>query len=226
MGIGGFLMHWLNLGTDSQQSYSFMRRCLLLLTFMVICALMFTACARNTVRESVAAFHAKPTTPTTENAHPDFPEVMEPNPADPNFSFFDPCTDVPVEIYERAGVRPTGDGVFGRSGMNRAHCHFFVERPDATDDLAMVGSMIVSYEETIQREELLFYKGNMEVPKGVYFTKNRDPSLGLGTECTAYVPTKRGRIWVFYRLGDENDTDQDRACGSAMEILNEITRGL
>ncbi|ADO26806.1 DUF3558 family protein [Corynebacterium pseudotuberculosis] len=222
MGIGGFLMHWLNLGTDSQQSYSFMRRHSLLLAFMIFCALMLTACVRDTAKESVSALLAHP---TSENAHPDFPEVMEPNPKDPNFSFFDPCTDVPAETYERAGIRQTRGGFFGHPGMNRAHCHFFVESLGAFDDLAMVGSMVISYEETIQREELVLYKGE-GVPNGVYFTKNRDPSLGLGTECTAYVPTKRGRVWAFYRLGDENDTDQERACRSAMEILKEITRGL
>lgn len=225
MGIGGFLMHWLNLGTDSQQSYSFMRRCLLPLTFMIICALTFTACARNTVKESVAALHTNPTTPTTENAHPDFPEVMEPNPADPNFSFFDPCTDVPVEIYERAGIVASGSRSPQLKGYKRSYCHYrFKVTPDPAAVLQIGADVLTRLDVNKGNDILLDIKNIKGVPDGVYFTSAK--LGGEDYECTAIMPTARGRIWVSHLFFGDGDFTQEDACPKAWEILKEITRGI
>ncbi|OAG70352.1 hypothetical protein AFK49_008920 [Corynebacterium ulcerans] len=224
MGIGGFLMHWLNLGTDSQQSYSLMRRSLLLLTFMIICALMFTACARNTVKESVAALHTNPTTPTTENAHPDFPEVMEPNPADPNFSFFDPCTDVPVETYERAGIRPTEYRTSGRAGLNRSHCHFDLLKTNMVVATVMLGSDVQARTEETLGKAIVPVDRAPSVPEGVYFVSWEESDKSYG--CEAVYSTIRGRIWVEHRFVSDSSFYVGIGCSTAWNVLKEIARGI
>ncbi|UTO23955.1 DUF3558 domain-containing protein [Corynebacterium pseudotuberculosis] len=222
MGIGGFLMHWLNLGTDSQQSYSFMRRHSLLLAFMIFCALMLTACVRDTAKESVSALLAHP---TSENAHPDFPEVMEPNPKDPNFSFFDPCTDVPAEIYERAGIIASGLRSPQINDYKRSYCHYrFKVTPDPPA-VIQIGADVLTYSEASNSNEVLIRVKNIQgVPAGVYFTSGE-----LGEEdyeCTATMPTSRGRIWVSHLFFGAGNFTREDACPKAWEILKEITRGI
>lgn len=224
MGIGGFLMHWLNLGTDSQQSYSFMRRCSLLLTLMIICALMFTACVQNSPKESVSV-EALRANPTTENTHPDFPEVREPNPADPNFSFFDPCTDVPAETYERAGIIASGSRSPQFNGYKRSYCHYrFKITPDPAA-VIQIGADVLTHSEINNSNDVLLNVKNIQgVPTGVYFT-----SAELGEEdyeCTAVMPTSRGRIWVSHLFFGAGNFTQEDACPKAWEILKEITRGI
>lgn len=61
----------------------------------------------------------RPTSPPTTNADSTasdpytladyFPPLGTPNPEDPNFTKFDPCTEIPAEVFERAGIGDMGE---------------------------------------------------------------------------------------------------------------------
>ncbi|MGP6172687.1 DUF3558 family protein [Corynebacterium sp. A21] len=133
-----------------------------------------------------------------------------------DFELFDPCTEIPWEVYQAVGFVEESVDRFYDPGRS-ATCYF-----QSTAELgrpAMVGVTgdKVPYERIVEQGLLLNVHAPSRLP-GVY---HHWLASSLGTNCTAVVHTSRGRLAINYH--DAELTGQpELLCVKANEYLENI----
>lgn len=176
----------------------------------VLGALLLTACS-----DTEPLIDAPST--TTETAAVAAAPALELGDFDPegDFTLFDPCTEIPPEVLEQAGLgEPVGESSYDRDLSVR--CSFFPANQEVPGYYSLTGDRI-TLERIKDRGLLLSSDAGSATPDTYLHHMGAD----FPDECSSAVHTNRGRFVVQYT---EISTDQAREglCRIATEELETI----
>lgn len=152
---------------------------------------------------------------TTETSEP-LIELGEFNADNDEFVLFDPCTEIPWEVYEAVGFSNAfGDPRYDPSGS--ISCSFESAAPERSEALFVVTADEVPFERLTERGLLIDESPASELP-GSY---THHMGGELVDSCTAAVHTTKGRLTMF--VNDWTLTDnRDALCNIAVDYLEKI----
>lgn len=143
-------------------------------------------------------------------------ELGEFNAENDEFVLFNPCTEIPWEVYEEVGfVETFGEPHYDLGGS--VSCNFKSGQSEHSEAFFVVTADEVPYQRIIDRGLMLNESPPSALP-GVY-----THSMGgeVVDSCTAAVHTTKGRLTLF--ASDRTLTDQqNELCEIAIEYLEKI----
>lgn len=152
---------------------------------------------------------------TTETSEP-LIELGEFNADNDEFVLFDPCTEIPWEVYEAVGlVQTAGETIYDLGGS--ISCNFKSTKSAHEDALFIVTTDEVPYQRILNRGLMVDESPESELP-GVY---THHMGTTKSDNCTAAVHTTKGRLTVL--AYDETLVSQrEKACDIAVDYLENI----
>lgn len=177
----------------------------------VLGAALLTACGdtTDTTEPLIDAPSTTLTTPPTQ--------ALELGEFDPegDFQVFDPCTEIPAEVLEAAGLERSEREPFNDSGRSIS-CYY------DSDDLSLPGFFIITGDR-VQRSQLaergwLLPEIVVDVSAPIYVHYMGSPNPD---ECSAAIHTERGRLVIDY-VETSSLKSREELCLHATEKLNTI----
>lgn len=163
-------------------------------------ALFLSAClpsANTSPSPSTTAIsHSNAASKTSSSGHTDdspladyIPELGTPDPTDPNFELFEPCSEIPAEAFAAAGLNDLNSTTI--TGLGTACGQIVDKKTLATLSISTTDNEMANYRND---GRLLSFK--QAAPPGSFLFG--DPNLTNDT-CNAAVETKRGTITFAYQ---------------------------
>lgn len=146
-------------------------------------------------------------------------EVGEWDVNDPDFRFFDPCTEIPAEVFAEAGLGEMTEEPMSVEG-SYSTCRFFVSKSEGvfSEEYAMI------YSDLVARDKYEF--AGISLVEGVDsegVEMIREDDMG-GKSCSTSMVTSRGRWGVeVFSIGEAGVSD---FCGKARDVHSKILRGI
>lgn len=138
----------------------------------------------------------EPAVPTQTAEPKTLGEVLEAgtgtfDPNDPNFTLFNPCTEVSQEQYEKLGLKVDEPATISRDGFTTCPLVEITFDPDKV--AFVIGSDLIEFKH-LEMEGLVIKEPGLVLPEGMYVHTYPDESDELA--CTIAVSTNRGRLSI------------------------------
>ncbi|QNE89507.1 DUF3558 family protein [Corynebacterium incognita] len=141
-----------------------------------------------------------------------FPPLGTPNPEDPNFTKFDPCTEIPAEVFERAGIGDIGDV---QSIGDHRGCG--VSLGSSSEIYVFVSASSPGREAIDSRFKTFDLYFDDALP-GIYYLMFRNDDFD---GCNAMLDTERGSIKILIEKSNTNQLFKEK-CHVAAKTLTTL----
>ncbi|AKK07121.1 hypothetical protein CMUST_14140 [Corynebacterium mustelae] len=172
-----------------------------LIATVVCCVFLLSGCGLSTPLAQYLAVKNQPQShqlpASSQVAEPEtLGEVLEAgtgtfDPNDPNFTLFNPCTEISEEQYEKLGFKINELSVVSRESLTA--CGLFDIKPSIYSVTFTIGTDTTTYE-FLESSGLLRNEPGLVLPEGMYV--HTYPGEFDEAECTVAVSTNRGRLSI------------------------------